>query len=302
MELKTIIQWLRENNYEFSYQGDEQLEISGFASLESCIPGRITWVKKKANYERIEDHSGIKIAVVHTGLDLDIPNQIITSNSKEVFFAILHHFWGKEKVRGYIGVGTYISPEAEVDPTAYIGHNCTIDGNVKIGASTIIENNVSISNNVIIGDNCLIHSGVIIGSDGFGFAFGEDGLPIKVEHFGGVIIGNRVEVGANTCIDRGTIENTVIHDDVKIDNLVHIAHNVVLFNGAVVVAGAIICGSAKLGEESYVAPGGIVKNQLQVGKNGFVGLGAVVTKSVDDNSVVAGVPAKEIRKVKQGDK
>ena len=142
----------------------------------------------------------------------------------------------------------------------------------------------------------------MIGADGFGFAFSDNGLPIKVEHFGGVIIGDRVEIGANTCIDRGTIDNTVIHDDVKIDNLVHIAHNVVLLRGAVVVAGAIICGSARMGEDSYVAPGGIVKNQLQVGNNALVGLGAVVTKPVDDGSVVAGIPAKEIRKVKPGDK
>lgn len=175
-------------------------------------------------------------------------------------------------------------------------------GNVKIGANTVIENNVSISNNVIIGAECMIHSGAVIGADGFGFAFDADGLPVKVEHFGGVIIGNRVEIGANTCIDRGTIDNTIIHSDVKIDNLVHIAHNVVLLKGAVVVAGAVICGSAQLGENSYVAPGGIVRNQLLVGDHAFVGLGAVVTKPVSEYSVVAGVPAKEIRKVKQGDK
>nr|MBQ4456675.1 hypothetical protein [Clostridia bacterium] len=302
MELKTIAQWLTESGYQFSYKGDDSTEISGFASLGSCEAGKITWVKKQENYEKLEDRSGITVAVVQDGLDLDIPNQIIAGNSKEVFFGILHHFWGTEKKQGFVGTGTYISPDAEIDPTAYIGYNCSIDGKVKIGANTVIENNVSISNSVVIGDNCLVHSGVVIGADGFGFAFGDDGLPIKVEHFGGVIIGNRVEVGANTCIDRGTIENTVIYDDVKIDNLVHIAHNVVLQKGAVVVAGAIICGSAQLGEDSYVAPGGIVKNQLQVGNNAFVGLGAVVTKPVDEYSVVAGVPAKEIRKVKPGDK
>lgn len=302
MKIKEIMQWLVENKYEFSFKGNDSVDISGFASLNTCEAGEITWVKKKDNFDNMKDHSGVIVAVVQDGLELDIPNQIISKKSKEVFFAILHHFWGNKKLDGYVGAGTYISPEAEIDPEAHIGYNCSIVGNVKIGANTVIENNVSISNHVVIGNDCLIHSGVVIGSDGFGYAFGENGLPIKVEHFGGVIIGNRVEIGANTCIDRGTIDNTRIHDDVKIDNLVHIAHNTVLHKGAVVVAGAIICGSAQLGENSYIAPGGIVKNQLLIGNNALVGLGAVVTKPVEDFSVVAGVPAKEIRKLKPGDK
>ena len=302
MKLREIINWLRENNYAFSCDADLEIDISGFASLNSCNVGEITWVKKIDNFNKLQDKSRVTVAVVQEGLNLNIPNQIVSTNSKEVFFGVLHHFWGIEKKKGFIGSGTYISPEAEIDPTAYVGYNCTIDGKVKIGANTVIENNVSILNKTIIGNNCLIHSGVVIGSDGFGFAFGDDGLPVKVEHFGGVVIGNNVEVGANTCVDRGTIDNTIICDDVKIDNLVHIAHNVVIQKGAVVVAGAIVCGSAELGDNSYVAPGGIVKNQLKIGDNAFVGLGAVVTKTVDKYSVVAGVPAKEIRKVKTGDK
>ena len=302
MKIKTITQWLSENNYEYVFNGDEETEVTGFCSLKLYESDKITWIKKKENYEKIEDKSSIRIAVVQAGLNLNIPNQIIADNSKEVFFAILHNFWGVERQKGFIGSGTYISPDAEVDSSAYIGYNCSIIGKVKIGANTVIENNVSINNEVIIGDNCLIHSGVVIGADGFGFAFGEDGRPIKVEHFGGVVIGDCVEIGANTCIDRGTIDNTIIYDDVKIDNLVHIAHNSILNRGAVVVCLSAICGSAELGENCYVAPGGIVKNQLSIGKNALVGMGAVVTKPVDDYAVVAGVPAKEIRKIKEGDK
>lgn len=302
MKFKAVIEWLKEKHYEFSYLGDENAEVIGFASLSSCEAGKITWVKKQENYEALGDRTQITVAVVQEGIDVDIPNQIIAKNSKEVFFCILHNFWGLQKEQGFVGLGTYISPEAEIDPTAYIGYNCSIDGKIKIGARTVIENNVSISHCVSIGEECLIHSGAVIGADGFGFAFGNDGLPIKVEHFGGVVIGNQVEIGANACIDRGTIEDTVVHDDVKIDNLVHIAHNVVLLKGAVIVAGAIICGSTQVGEGGYVAPGGIVKNQLKIGDNAFVGLGAVVTKPVDEYSVVAGVPAKEIRKIRPGDK
>ncbi len=302
MIIHEILTWLNQNGYDYSFTGNKQYDVSGFASLNMCTENDITWVKKREIYDTSDNSSNVQVAVVQKGLELAIPNQIIAHNSKEVFFAILHHFWGKETQYGFRGTGTFISSEVQIDESVYIGHNCTIIGNIRIGANTIIENNVSISNDVTMGTDCLIHSGVVIGADGFGFAFGEDGLPIKVEHFGGVTIGNRVEIGANTCIDRGTIDRTIIQDDVKIDNLVHIAHNVILKQGAVVVAGAIICGSAQLGENSYVAPGGIVKNQLIIGNSALVGLGAVVTKPVDKSSVVAGIPAKEIRKVKAGDK
>lgn len=302
MRIRTIIEWLTEKEYEFSFIGNDDYELTGFASLDAYEPGKITWVKKKENYEKLENCVEITTAVIQKGISVDIPNQIISANSKEVFFAILRNFWGKEERPSGVGTGTFISQEAEVNQSASIGCNCSIVGNVKIGANTIIENNVSIIHNVVIGEDCLIHSGAIIGSDGFGFGFGEDGLPVKIEHFGGVVIGKRVEVGANTCIDRGTIDNTIIHDDVKIDNLVHIAHNVEIGKGAIVIAGSIICGSVRLGEKSYVAPGGIVKNQLNIGDNAFVGLGAVVTESVDPSSVVVGVPAKKIRSVKRSDK
>ena len=302
MFIKQITDWLSESGYSFSFEGKSCTEVSGFASLEACESGKITWVKKQENYEKLADRSDVSVAVVQEGLCLDIPNKIVAANSKEVFFAILHHFWGAERQFGFIGKGTFISEEAEIDPSAYIGYNCSIVGDVKIGANTIVENNVTLCNKTVVGNDCIIHSGAVIGADGFGFSIDNTGLPTKVEHFGGVSIGNRVEIGANTCIDRGTIDDTVIGDDVKIDNLVHIAHNVLIEKGAMVVAGAIVCGSAKLGRESYIAPGGIVKNQLQVGNNALIGLGAVVTKPVSEASVVTGVPAREIRKVQKGDK
>lgn len=215
---------------------------------------------------------------------------------------MLHEFWGHADTAACVGQGTYISNDATVDQTVRIGHNCTLDGKVVIGAGTVIENNVTIQGNVQIGKNCTIHSGAVIGCDGYGFFFGEDGKIGKVEHFGGVDIADNVEIGACACIDRGTIDNTTIGFNSKIDNLVHIAHNVRIGENVCVVAGAVVCGSAELEDQSYVAPGGIIRNQVHVGENGFVGLGAVVTGNVEDNKVVAGVPAKTIRDFKRGDK
>ncbi|MFG6376999.1 MAG: hypothetical protein K1W19_01530 [Lachnospiraceae bacterium] len=123
-----------------------------------------------------------------------------------------------------------------------------------------------------------------------------------MKHFGGVIIGDNVEIGANACIDRGTIDYTYIGNNVKIDNLVHVAHNVQIQQNSMLVAGAIICGSADLKKGSYIAPGGIVKNQKKVGEGAFVGMGAVVMQDVPEYTVVAGIQARGIRKIEKNEK
>ena len=116
------------------------------------------------------------------------------------------------------------------------------------------------------------------------------------------MLGNNVDIGANTCIDRGTIEDTIIGDYSKIDNLCHIAHNVVIESNVFVIAQSMIGGSVLLKNDSYVAPGSIIMNQITIGNSSLVGMGAVVTKDVEDEKVVAGIPAKVIRERKKSDK
>lgn len=301
MKVAEILKWLIGQGYEYKFTGDGKAEIRGFSALANYKDKTLTWIKKEENYDALNRPRNISCAVIQSGVNVDFENAITTDSSKEIFFAILHEFWGEKKKEGFIGEGTVISDQAVIDPTVTIGCNCSIAGNVVIGAHTVIEHNVVISH-AVIGDNCIIHSGTVIGTDGYGYYFKDDGSVRKVEHFGGVEIGNDVEIGANACIDRGTIDDTVIGAYSKIDNLVHIAHNVHIGVAVCVVAGAVICGSAKLKEGAYIAPGGIVKNQLVVGKDGFVGLGAVVTRSVEDEDVVTGIPARPVRKYQKGDK
>lgn len=148
---------------------------------------------------------------------------------------------------------------------------------------------------VKIGCNTIIHSGVVIGTDGFGYFDNEDGLHEKVEHFGGVSIGDNVEIGANTCIDRGTLDDTYIGNNVKIDNLCHIAHNVTIEENSMVIALSMLGGSSTLKKNVYIAPGVMVMNQVTIGERSLAGMGAVVIKDVQNNKVVIGVPAKELR-------
>ncbi len=302
MRILDILSWLDEQRMEYRFSGDGRVDITGFSSLAKYKTGTITWVKNKTGYENAGGSRKIRLAVVQEGVAVDIENMIISSASKELFFAILHHFWGQKRKEGSIGEGTIISKGASIASSVSIGCNCTIIGKITIGERTIIENNVVIQGNVNIGSNCIIHSGTVIGCDGYGYYFVGDGTIEKVEHFGRVIIEDKVEIGANACIDRGTIDDTIIGFNSKIDNLVHIAHNVQVGKNVCVVAGAVICGSAKLKNGAYVAPGGIVKNQIEIGENALVGLGAVAIKPVEGSMVVAGVPAKPIRTFLKGDK
>lgn len=142
--------------------------------------------------------------------------------------------------------------------------------------------------NVKIGENCSI------GNDGFGFVKRENGELLKFPHFGDIIIEEDVEIANNVCIDRGSLSNTIIRKGAKIDNLVHIAHNVEIGENTMVIAGSVICGSVKIGNNCWIAPNASLKDWIKVGNNVVVGLGAVVINDVDDNDTVIGNPAKKL--------
>lgn len=180
---------------------------------------------------------------------------------------------------------------ADIHPSAKIGANVFVDTDVVIGANTIIEPNVVILAGTRIGSQCLIRANATLGSDGFGFERLADGTPVKFIHLGGLHIGDNVEIGANTCIAKGTLGNTVIEDRVKIDNLVHIAHNCLIRQGAFVIAGAEISGGVDIGENAWIAPQACTMQKIKIGNNATVGLGAVVTKDVEEQAIVVGNPA-----------
>lgn len=303
ISVENILEYLGQNGYDVQYEGSKDIVLEGYCQLEKLKSHSITWIKKASEdslYDLTKLTGGIVVTdkkILYTGENIGF---IITHEPKAIFFGLLKKFWANN-VDYKIAPSSVVESKNVADKVS-IGQNCYIGSEVTIGTGTVIEHNVSIYHRTRIGENCIIHSGTVIGADGFGYCINSNGQPEKVEHFGGVYIGDEVEIGANTCIDRGTLGDTWIGSHVKIDNLVHIAHNVRIGESSMVVAGSIICGSAELENESYVAPGGIVKNQLKIGANAFVGMGAVVTQSVNDNMVVVGVPAQPIRETKIGDK
>lgn len=160
---------------------------------------------------------------------------------------------------------------------------------VIVGENTVLTN-CEIGNNVTIWHN------VTIGGDGFSFEVDErNGNVVKIPHFGKVIIGDRVEIQSGTQIARGSFQDTIIEDDVKIDQLVHIAHNCHVKRGTLIPAGAMLAGSVTVGEYSWIAPETSVINGATLGRHSMTGMGAVVTKDVGDNQLVVGVPARPLR-------
>ncbi|MDB9753524.1 hypothetical protein OAB29_05160 [Oceanospirillaceae bacterium] len=195
-----------------------------------------------------------------------------------------------------IGFSTY-EFESKIDKSAILGPNVVIEAGCIIGENVIIEANSVIHSGTTIGSNTRIRSCSSIGGDGFGFERLSDGMPVRFPHLGGVDIGENVEIGSCTAIARGTLSNTTIDSYVKIDNLVHIAHNVHVKKGAFIIACAEVSGGVEVGENAWLAPNSCTHQKIKIGNGAIVGLGAVVTKDVPSNTVFAGNPARKLKDI-----
>lgn len=297
--VEEICHYLDSVGKKYEYHGDEEFEIQGFSSLTHLRENSITWAKTPDRIDEIDDFMRKKILLVvnfKEKKDIVGLNYINCDEPKSLFFMILNHFYGKKSCVSISNKADVLTKNIGKD--VYIGSYCHICEEVIIEEGVVIGNNVSIECPTKIGKNSIIHSGVIIGTDGFGY-YKENKHYEKVIHFGGVTIGENVEIGANTCIDRGTLEDTFIGDGVKIDNLCHIAHNVTIEENSMVIALSLLGGSSTLKKNSYIAPGVVIKNQITIGENAFVGMGAVVVNDIEAGKVVVGVPARVLRDNKQ---
>jgi UDP-3-O-[3-hydroxymyristoyl] glucosamine N-acyltransferase len=226
---------------------------------------------------------------------LSLPH-VLSSNPRLDFCRLSGRFFPNMRSAG-------IEPSASfginviIGADTYIGHNVVIEDGVQIGDGSKILHNVVISEGCQIGSNCLIKSGTVIGQRGFGFERDVNGIPIEFPHYGKVVIGDYVEIGALNTIVAGALSDTVIEDHVKTDDHVHIAHNVRIRWGAFITACAEISGSVDIGEQAWVGPNCSVIDKASIGAKSFVGIGAVITKSVPENVVVAGNPGKVLRAI-----
>jgi UDP-3-O-[3-hydroxymyristoyl] glucosamine N-acyltransferase len=198
------------------------------------------------------------------------------------YFAKLTQFWKKRTapvVGARIHPSAVVDPEAHIADTAIIGPLCVIERGAKVGAFSQLKSRVTLGEACEIGERCIVHSGVVIGADGFGFAL-HQGVWEKIEQLGAVKIGNDVEIGANTCIDRGALQDTLIEDGVKLDNLIQIGHNVHIGKHTAMAGCVGVAGSARIGAHCTLGGGAIVLGHLTLADGVHISAASVVTRSI----------------------
>ena len=192
----------------------------------------------------------------------------------------------------YYGENVTIGENVMIEPFVRLGNN------IKIGNNTIIKSGVIIEDNVIIGENCYIRENSVIGGEDFGIETDTDGSTVRIPHFGGVRIGNNVEIGTGSTVCSGTIEETIVEDYVKVDYSVNVGHNTKIGRGTLICAGALIGGSSILGSNVFVGMNASVKSKMLIGNNAVVGMGAIVCTYINDREVFANEMADKLENIK----
>lgn len=277
--------------------------IESVSSFEHPKENTMIFVERSTmqSWERLSAFENILVICSEEfGAGLPCAN-IWTDAPRLAFIRATNHFLA-DKVSTYHQPG--IQPSASIASSAIIGknvsigHNCVIGEYVEIGDDTVILNNTIITGLTKIGKNCIIKSGSVIGEVGFGFVPDENSVPIHMPHFGGIMINDSVAIGANCTIERGMFENTQIDKNVKIDDFVHVGHNVVIEENVRIAAGTIICGAVRIESQCWISPGTTIRERIVIGSKAFVGLASNVVKDVPRDAVLSGNPAKPHRDTK----
>jgi len=280
--------------------GDQNRVIRGAAALAEARQGNLTFCKRDRE-PRLAELKDCTIIIPWTMNRKNLSKEntyLLTGHPRLLFIRALELLYPEIFQPGADKLAR-IHPSARIDPSARIGPFVQIGPGCVIKKNATIHSHVSILLNTTIAENVLIFPGTVIGSDGFGYERDAKKKLRKFIHLKGVVIGKNVEIGANTCIDRGSLTDTEIGESTKIDNLVHIAHNVKIGKHCEIIAHAMIGGSARIGDYTRVAPGAQIMNGIKIGRNVTIGMGAVVTRDVGDNLVMAGNPAREMREFKK---
>ncbi len=207
----------------------------------------------------------------------------IVSANPYLYFAKVTQLWRQlqdaEDTGALVHPSAVVHPKAVIHPTARIGPLCVIEKGAKVGAGSWLKAHVTLGADCTVGEDCILHAGVVIGADGFGFA-PIDGRWEKIEQLGAVRIGNQVEIGANSCVDRGALEDTVIGNGVKLDNLVQIGHNVQVGDHTAMAGCVGVAGSAVIGAHCTLGGGAIVLGHLTLADGVHISAASVVMRSL----------------------
>lgn len=291
--------------------GNPDVKVNNFAKIEEGKPQTLTFLSNpKYTHYIYETKADIVLVNADFKAEKDISATLIrVDNAYEALAKLLQLVEMTKAAKVGVEPMSYVAPSAKVGEEVYIaafayisekaviGNKCKIYPHVFIGENVKIGNNVTLYSGVKIyadckvGDNSIIHAGAIIGSDGFGFAPQTDGSYHKIPQIGNVVIESNVEIGANTVIDRAVMGSTIIHEGVKLDNLIQIAHNVEIGKHTVMAAQAGVAGSTKIGEKCVFGGQIGLAGHIKIGDNVKVGAQSGILNNVKDGSEIIGSPA-----------
>ncbi len=298
-------------------QGDPESEVDSVATLQDATPGSISFLSNRKYRRYLSTTSATAVILTKDYLGECPVAALVCDNPYLAYARISAYMYPvTEKNTGrhptsvvsdsalvdpsaWIGPGVVVEDNVSIGSNVQIGPGCVISHDVTVGCETKLVANVTLCHGVMIGQRVLIHPGAVIGSDGFGIA-NDDGVWIKVPQLGSVIVGDDVEIGANTTIDRGALRDTIICNGVKLDNQIQIAHNVEVGENTAIAACTGIAGSTKIGKDSTIGGGVVVVGHLEFGDNIHFSAESLVTRSFSEPGYYSGnlpaMPNKEWRK------
>jgi len=264
-------------------QGDPALSIARLAPLQTARADALSFLSHPKYRKELAASRAACVIVSPAMRDAAAARgAFIVTADPYLYFARLTQLWKKTHAAPQalrIHPSAVIDPHAHVDPDACIGALCVVERGARIGAGTVLKSRVTVGEDCVVGARCLLHPGVVIGADGFGLA-PHEGAWVKIEQLGAVRIGDDVEIGANTCIDRGALEDTVIEDGVKLDNLIQIGHNVRVGKHTAMAGCVGVAGSADIGAHCTIGGGAIVLGHLSLADGVHISAATVVTRSI----------------------
>ncbi len=293
--------------------GGKDYEVKTASSIEDDISNSISLLSSKKYIKVLEALNKKKVIVLNEKVYSLIDDShrkkhiyLLSSDPQIVWIDVLKFLYkkpqragiektahiGKRVILGknvYVGHNVVLEDDVEVGDNTKIFHNTVVLKGVKIGSDTLIYSNVTIKERTVIGKRVIIHSGAVIGSDGFGF-YRKDGFYLKIPQVGNVVVEDDVEIGANCTIDRAALKSTVLKKGVKLDNLIHIGHNVVVGENTVIAAQTGVAGSSEIGEGCMFGGQVGVADHVKIGKNVILYGKTGVTGNIDDNKIMAGYP------------
>lgn len=274
----------------------EGIYIDNLSDVDRVNETTLDWVNPaKANKQEIVKASKARVMLVDETVEyVDGKILIVVNNPKMALAQVGNHFFVNHP-KPSIHPTAIIDPEATIGKDVYVGAY-TVIGKATIGDNCFIDSNVKIYDDVQMGKGCYIKSGAILGGAGFGYERDKDGNRFRFPQIGSLIMGDDVEVGANTCIDRGALSDTIIGDHTKINNLCHIAHNNKIGRNVAIAGCVNVSGGNIIDDNVWIAPNSSLRGYVHIGENAFVGMGAVVVKDIPAGETWIGNPAHKLEK------